>query len=184
MAKVTSCQMPNDAIERRGAAPMTNEADLSQSSTPSLAHRRRDPRSLEPIVRRRSHQRSIKVLPCSRAVKVADPTVGYHRRVEVVRINTTGVEKAILPVSVVGYAATVGATVIEAHPFVPGITHQPTLRCLDANGGWPIVSPQGSISAADGAIARSEDTWKAADVNSNSAAVARGSWESGLRHGA
>jgi hypothetical protein len=38
---------PNDEVERRGASPTTNEADLSQSSTPSLAHRRRDPRSLE-----------------------------------------------------------------------------------------------------------------------------------------
>ena len=174
----------NDQVERRGYAPRPTEADLSGSSTPSLAHRRRGPRSLEPNVRRRSHQRSIKVLPCSRAVKVADPTAGYHRPVEVVGINTTGVEKAILPVSVVGYAATVGATVVKAHPFVPGITHQPTLRCLDANGGWLIVSPQGSISAADGAIACSEGTRKAADVNSNSAAVARGSWESGLRHDA
>jgi len=30
---------------------MSNEADLSRSSTPSLAHRRCDPRSLEPLVR-------------------------------------------------------------------------------------------------------------------------------------
>jgi hypothetical protein len=175
---------PNDEVERREVALVANEADLSQSFTYSLAHRRRDPRSLEPIVRRHSHQRSIKVLPSSRAVKVADPTASYHGRVEVVGINTTGVEKAILPVNVVGYAATVGASVIKAHPFIPGITRQPTLRCLDANGGWPIVSPQGSISAADGAIARSEGARKAADVNSNSAAVARGSWETGLRHGA
>ena len=41
----------NDEAERRRIAPTTNEADLSQSSTPSLAQRRRDPRSLEPIVR-------------------------------------------------------------------------------------------------------------------------------------
>jgi hypothetical protein len=114
----------------------------------------RDP--LEPIVRCHLHQRSVKVLPCSRAVKVADPTARYHGGLEVVCIDTTGVEKAILSVSVVGYAATVGASVIKAHPFIPGIRHQPTLRCLDSNGGWPIVSPQGSISAADGAIARSE----------------------------
>ena len=44
---------PNDEVERRGDAPPSNEADLFQSSTPSLAHRRRDPRSLEPIVRGR-----------------------------------------------------------------------------------------------------------------------------------
>jgi hypothetical protein len=42
---------PNDEAERRGVAPTTNEADLSRSSTPSLAQRRRGPRSLEPIVR-------------------------------------------------------------------------------------------------------------------------------------
>ncbi len=42
----------NDEVERRGASPTPNEATLSQSSTYSLAHRRRDPRSLEPIVRR------------------------------------------------------------------------------------------------------------------------------------
>jgi hypothetical protein len=41
----------NDEVERRGVAPTSNEADLSQSSTPFLAYRRRDPRSLEPIVR-------------------------------------------------------------------------------------------------------------------------------------
>jgi len=32
------------------AAPTTNEAVLSRSSTPSLAHRSCDPRSLQPIV--------------------------------------------------------------------------------------------------------------------------------------
>src|SRR5580704_15795789 len=42
---------PNDEVERRGASPASNEGTLSQSSTPSLAHRRRGPRSLEPIVR-------------------------------------------------------------------------------------------------------------------------------------
>jgi hypothetical protein len=42
----------NDEVERRGVASPTNEGDLSQSSTSSLAHRRYDPRSLEPIVRR------------------------------------------------------------------------------------------------------------------------------------
>src|SRR5271154_5551878 len=40
----------NDEVERRGASPASNEGTLSQSSIPSLAHRRRDPRSLEPIV--------------------------------------------------------------------------------------------------------------------------------------
>jgi hypothetical protein len=33
----------NDEVERRGVAPTCNEADLSQSSTPSLVHRRCDP---------------------------------------------------------------------------------------------------------------------------------------------
>src|ERR1700737_192949 len=37
----------NDEVERRGDAAPTNEADLSQSSTPSLAHRSCNPRSLE-----------------------------------------------------------------------------------------------------------------------------------------
>jgi hypothetical protein len=41
---------PNDEVERRGASPASNEGTLSQSSIHSLAHRRRDPRSLEPIV--------------------------------------------------------------------------------------------------------------------------------------
>jgi len=41
----------NDEVERRGVAPTQIETDLSQSSIPSLAHRRRAPRSLEPIVR-------------------------------------------------------------------------------------------------------------------------------------
>ena len=41
----------NDEVERRGIALPTNEAALSQSSIPSLPHRRRDPRSLEPMVR-------------------------------------------------------------------------------------------------------------------------------------
>src|ERR1700722_18077405 len=36
-----------------GGGTASNEGTLSQSSTPSLAHRRRDPRSLEPIVRGR-----------------------------------------------------------------------------------------------------------------------------------
>jgi len=35
---------PNDQVERRAVAPTQNEAGLFQSSTPSLAHRRRYPR--------------------------------------------------------------------------------------------------------------------------------------------
>jgi hypothetical protein len=47
-----SCiQRSNNEAERRGIAPTTNEADLSQSSTPSLAQRSCGPRSLQPIVR-------------------------------------------------------------------------------------------------------------------------------------
>src|ERR1700722_15814018 len=41
----------NDEVERRGVAPTTNEADLFQSSTLALTHRRHAPHSLEPIVR-------------------------------------------------------------------------------------------------------------------------------------
>ena len=41
----------NIEVERLGAALPAIEADLYRSSTPSLAYRRRDPRSLEPIVR-------------------------------------------------------------------------------------------------------------------------------------
>ena len=33
----------NDEVERRGASPASNEGNLSQSSTPSLAQRRCDP---------------------------------------------------------------------------------------------------------------------------------------------
>src|SRR5258708_3725140 len=44
---------PNDEVERREVALPSNEADLSKSSIPSLAQRRRHPRSLEPIVRLR-----------------------------------------------------------------------------------------------------------------------------------
>ena len=47
---LSGIEVANDEVERRGASPTTNEADLSQSSTPSLAQRRRNPRSLEPIV--------------------------------------------------------------------------------------------------------------------------------------
>ena len=103
---------------------------------------------------------------------MADPTARYYGRVEVVGINATGVEEAILPVIVVGYTATIGASVIKAHSFIPGITHQATSRRLNANGGRPIVGPQGSISAAYGTIAGSQGTRKSADMNSNSAAVA------------
>jgi hypothetical protein len=115
---------------------------------------------------------------------VADPTARYHGPVEVVGIDAAGVEKSILPVRVVSYAATVGASVIKADPPIPGITHQAASRRLDSNGGRPKVGPQGSISAADRAIAGGEGARKATDMNSNSAAVARGNWEGGLRHGA
>jgi hypothetical protein len=42
----------NDEVERRAVAPALDEDALSQSSIHSLAHRRRAPRSLEPIVKR------------------------------------------------------------------------------------------------------------------------------------
>jgi hypothetical protein len=41
----------NDEVGRRGAVPTTNEASLSQSSTPSLAHRRRGPVIARAVVR-------------------------------------------------------------------------------------------------------------------------------------
>jgi hypothetical protein len=41
----TACQ-----VERRGGAVSENEGSFSKSSTPSLAQRRCNPRSLEPIV--------------------------------------------------------------------------------------------------------------------------------------
>jgi hypothetical protein len=47
---IPSLRASNDEVERRGASPASNEGTLSQPSTPSLAHRRCDPRSLEPIV--------------------------------------------------------------------------------------------------------------------------------------
>src|SRR5258708_36011873 len=48
-------KLSNDEVELRGDALLSNEATLSHASTLSLVHRRRDPRSLEPIVRRRRH---------------------------------------------------------------------------------------------------------------------------------
>ena len=51
-ARTRRIRVPNDEVERRGVASTKNRADLSRSSTPSLAHRRRNPRSLESIVRR------------------------------------------------------------------------------------------------------------------------------------
>jgi hypothetical protein len=44
----------NDQVERRGASPASNEGSLSRSSTFSLSHRSCGPRSLEPVVRRRT----------------------------------------------------------------------------------------------------------------------------------
>src|SRR5580698_1228474 len=43
---------PNSEVERRGASLASSEESLSRPSIPSLAYRRRDPRSLQPIVRR------------------------------------------------------------------------------------------------------------------------------------
>jgi hypothetical protein len=62
-ATVRLSMTPNDEIERCGVAPTPNEADLPQSSTPSLAHRSYDPReSLEPIVRRRAKFLAVAIL--------------------------------------------------------------------------------------------------------------------------
>src|SRR5579859_7753886 len=48
--------MASNEVERRGVAATTNEADLSESLVPSLAHRRRDPRfAPTPIARRQCH---------------------------------------------------------------------------------------------------------------------------------
>ena len=55
LTKTMAFMAPNDEVERRGASPASNEGTLSQPSTPSLAHRiRQPPRSLEPFVRGRS----------------------------------------------------------------------------------------------------------------------------------
>jgi hypothetical protein len=131
------------------------------------------------VERRRSLQRLIEVFPSSRAVKVANPTGRYHDRLEVICIDAAGIEKAILPVIVVGYAAARGTAIIETHPLVPRISYEATARRLDADGCRSVVGPQGSVSAADGAIAGSKGARKAADVDSNGAAVAGGSWENG-----
>jgi hypothetical protein len=40
----------NDEVERRGVASAQNEADLSQTSTPSVAQRRYGPESPEPLL--------------------------------------------------------------------------------------------------------------------------------------
>jgi hypothetical protein len=47
-------ESPNDEVERRGVASAPNEADLSQSSTLSLAHRRCGP-AIAPTVVRSDH---------------------------------------------------------------------------------------------------------------------------------
>ena len=68
----------NDEVERRGNASTSNEAHLSQSSTPSLAHRSCGPRSLEPIVRSRhgsTHQNRHEEA-CQR--RTAQLTTGHH----------------------------------------------------------------------------------------------------------
>ena len=62
----------NDEVERRGASPASNEGILSQSSIPSLVHRRRDPRSLEPIVRTATYR------------------LAHHRRRSLVNATSTG----------------------------------------------------------------------------------------------
>jgi hypothetical protein len=111
---------------------------------------------------------------------VANLTGRYHDRLEVICIDSAGVEKAILPVFVVGYAATGGTAIIKAHPLVPGISYEATARRLDADRCRSIVGPQGSVSAADGAIAGREGTRKAQNMDSNGTAVAGGSLESGL----
>jgi len=46
----------NDEAEPREASPASIEGTLSQSSIPSVAHRRRDPPSLQPIVIRCRHE--------------------------------------------------------------------------------------------------------------------------------
>jgi hypothetical protein len=57
----------NDEVERRGGALSANEADLSQSSISSLAHRSCAPRSREPIVRPTSRITKLVAQPFSPA---------------------------------------------------------------------------------------------------------------------
>jgi hypothetical protein len=65
----------NDEVERRGVALPTNEADLYRSSTPSLAQRRRDSRSLQPIVRRERESKSSRP---ARAYDLVQDTTRIH----------------------------------------------------------------------------------------------------------
>jgi hypothetical protein len=68
-----------DEVERRRASPASNKGILSQPSTPSLAYRRRDPRSLEPIVRRCAWLKIIsRHLRCHRVLRLQD-TSTRHR---------------------------------------------------------------------------------------------------------
>src|SRR3984957_6918176 len=81
-------RLTNDEVERRGASPTSSEGILSQSSTSSLAHRRRHPRSLQPFVRHWHCQREQTILrphppECrdlqwsSRSRLAVDPLAGY-----------------------------------------------------------------------------------------------------------
>jgi hypothetical protein len=54
--------LSNDEVDRREVAPTTNEADLSQSSTPPWLTEDATLRSLEPIVRRRRYSEACEVL--------------------------------------------------------------------------------------------------------------------------
>lgn len=113
-----------------------------------------------------------------------DSTVSNYRRIEVVCVYAVGVKKAILPVGVVGYAAAVGTSVVEAHSLVPGVPLQAASRRVDPNGAGLKVRPQRSVSPADRAIAVSERAGQPAHMNSNRAAVAHSNRGRDRWHGA
>jgi hypothetical protein len=82
---------PNDQVERRGNAPTSNEADLSRSSTPSLAQRRwysrdRSNRLLDPRATLDSARLPYKGGEC----RGLDVVYGWHITVSAIRVPHTG----------------------------------------------------------------------------------------------
>ena len=124
----------NDEVERRGVALPINEADLSQSSIPSLAHRRRAPRSLEPIVRR-PH-----TLTLVRAITLAHlPAYTADWLLRNLRFEQPGVSKCGLSGGAFALTSTLESTptrTLEAHWRCPFNLCHP-LRC---RRGFPHTS--------------------------------------------
>jgi len=77
----------NDEVERRGSSPASNEGSLSKSSNPSLANRRRDPRSLEPIVRmHRPELVATQAIPKTRAA-IQNRAISYLREESIYHVS-------------------------------------------------------------------------------------------------